>query len=572
MADRTATSDDSSGERRGKGRKSNTPSRALHKLVKVLGMAYSISGGRVGYLIRSRKSKQPPVVCPIALTGRHNAAGLERWLLDHEFDAVLARLKVTEFGLTLHSLADNKKVLVIDSVGLHNIVRDGHSFLASVCRGKVHYLGKSLRDEVFLVGTALKQEARQGSVESWLAAFQEAVAQNPRLLVLLCVSLSAAMRRALGEAAFTLALVAPTSTAKSTMQLVGATLTGPPTVLTWNATNIGLQEWLGDRPDIPSFVEDIHKADKFEDVTQIIMATGNGAGRIRSRRNNGGGQASTLQTTLIVSSEKSLAAMASHGSVAGMLARCFEVYAGKYGMFDNLCGFATGGEFANELKRLALKNHGAIWQEWLAQLSKNWPRVKKWHSENLPEVRRAIIEAAGSPELDELTGRLADRLAFAAFSGSVATKVGLWSIQRQAIVDAFGLVLREHVVRSPPGRNALADAALEAVRAYVESHRGSFPPLSAANDPNTRSGIAGYLADDRRHGTLFLFIPGVFRGHFGEFGEDIYVTLKSAGYLVTQRGRHNLFQKRIPAGFEGAGGSMLFIAIRDTIRYAPGRE
>ena len=171
-----------------------------------------------------------------------------------------------------------------------------------------------------------------------------------------------------------------------------------------------------------------------------------------------------------------------------------------------------------------------------------------------------------------MTGRLANRLAFGAFSGIAAQKLGLWSLDRESILAAFALVLKEHIERSPAGRNALAQAAVASVRAYVETHRASFPALATANDPNVRSGISGYVAEDRKLGTLYLFIPAVFQRLFEEFGEDIYAALKAQGLLATQARRHNQFLKRIPRGVGGEARRMLFIAVRDEIRYAGSRS
>ena len=550
------------------GEKSRQPRHALSRIMKVIGTAHNLSGDRIGFATRLRKKGSRTLICPIALTGRHNTAGLERWILDNGLDAVLSELKVSEFGMALRGLAGDNKNTVIEQCGLHKLIEGDQTYFAVVWDRQIHYFGERPKHDVLLVGDALNPVPKAGSVDSWLAAFVELAAKNPRLLVAICACLSAAMRRPLNEPSFTLAYVAPTSTAKSTFQMICSSLTGPPNVVQWNATGIGLQDWLADRPDQPACVEDLHKADKFEDIAQIIMSTGNGAGRIRSRRSKDGGQATAIQATLIVSSEKSLASMASSGSAAGVLARCFEIHAGKYGMPDDLCGFDDGGALANHMKRSALENFGAPWPKWLTSLSESWPKVQKWHRDGLPEVRRAIVNHAGDPELDELTGRLVDRLAFAAFSGRVATKLGFWSVKREAIVAAFGLLVREHVDRSPPGRNALADAAIEAVRSYIETHRSGFPPLTSVNDPNAKSGIAGYFTEDRDHGKLFLFIPGTFRSLFERFGDDLYKVLKDSGYLVTQPQRHNLFEKKVPTGVKGKRRAMFFIAVREEIRYA----
>lgn len=571
MTDRT-TSDSSSSlsdsERASRKKSEKVQLKPLREFISVEGNAVSAIGFRTGILVINKATKSSHVV-PIDLTGRHNAAGLERWILQQGLEALLTEHKVGELGALFREHAGDKTVVVLDRPGVHRIEhRDSVSY-AVAWNGRARWLGKAANYDIALVGEALRRQAAKGTSKSWLNAFEKVVRCNPRLLVLLCVSLSAAIRRPLREHPLTVGLVATTSTAKSTLQQVGSSMIGAPQVVPWNATNLGLQAWLADRPDQPVYVEDLHKADNFEDVAQVIMAVGNSAGRLTASRASSS-LTSKVEAILLTSSEKSMAALAPKAATAGLLARYFEIHAGRHGMFDDLCGRPSGRGLANDLQRLAGENYGTVWPEWLKRLSKSWKKVERWHAKKLQEVRAAILELAGVVEPDELIERLADRLAFAAFSGCVATKLGLWEIDRKNVITAFALVLKEHVERFPARRNVMASAAIEEVRAYIETHHQKFLPIAQANDPNKPSGISGYVAKDK-HGVIYLFVPGVFEKLFAHYGDEVYAALRAAGFLVTQRSRRNYYQKRVPSVSGGKRRSMDFVAVREDVRYSAPR-
>lgn len=547
------------------------PTNVLSNLIRVLGVAHDVSGHRIGIALRLRNSTKPPFICPMALTGRHHLGATENWLLEEGLDDVLSGMRVSEFGSALRAMAGSRKVTVVAEAGFHVVQEGDASYRMTAWDGHLRYFGQEPSPNIILTDDAAKSVLTAGSVKSWGEAFSSIAARNPRLTVALCFSFSAGMRRAFGEPSLSLILVAPTSTAKSTVQQVCASLTGKPEVVAWNATNQGMQEWLSHRPDLVACVEDLQQADKPEDILQVLMNTGNNAARLRAGRGKGASQARSIEATLILSSEKPLASLVSRAS-SGVLARCFEVHAGAHGMFDDPCEAGDPGLLANQLKQSASANYGAMWPKWLKVLSKSWDQVKDWHIERLPKLRNSILRRAGYCEPDELTGRLVNRLAFATFAGCVASELGLWAVTPQEVQAAFGLVLKEHLERQPPTGNALSAVALDAVRAYIETHRANFSPLSAINDPNVRAGLLGYTTDDPGHGLLFLFDPFVFATLFADCGAELLPALRSAGYLATKRTRHNQYEKKVATSDKGKRRSMFFIAVKNDIRYAPERK
>lgn len=571
MADRKRKTGQSAGDPKSDESMEGRTPHALNKIVKVLGMARNASGERLGIAVQPRGQPARVHVLDIRLTAPQGTAGLIDWALKTELDGLLD-VGTKSLGAAMRDAAAGKAVVVLDQPGYHRLMVGDVPLAAYAWGGRVYFLGREPDVKVLVTGVAANPVARQGTWEEWIEAIQPIAKVNPRLLVCLCVSLSAAILRAFGVPSFTLALWAPTTKGKTTCQLVCSAMTGLPKVMQWNGTPIGVQEFFADRPDQPACIDDAHKARKGDDVAQLVMAAGNGSGRLVSKRSSGSEPPREIHSLPIFSTEKQLAAMLGNTAASGMFARSFEIGEGKaesaHGMFDNLGDHDGGASLSKHLKRVVKDQYGTIWPRWLKLLSKRWPKVQRLHSEKMPELRAAILKAALEPSLDPITDRVLDNLSFAAFAGVVATELGLWSIPTRRINSAFGLLLKEHLDRTPKG-NSLAARFVEAVAGYIDTHRHMFPPVSRANDPDL-SGHVGYLIEHDEHGPLYAFLPAVFRELFvKKFGDEIYEALRATGNLVCHGSRHNRFTKRVAAGPDSKKKPMDFVAVKASIRYAP---
>ena len=565
MADRTRKTDQSSERATPANALDGKTPHALNRVIRVLGFARNAGGERLGIAVQARAQPDRVHVLDIRLTTPQGTAGLIDWALKKELDALLD-VGTKTLGAAMRDAATGKIVVVVDQPGYHRVMVGDVPLAAYAWGGRVYFLGREPDFKVFATGTADNPVARQGTWNEWIEAIQPIAKTNPRLLVCLCVSLSAALLRAFGMPSLTLALWAPTTKGKSTFQLVCSAMTGLPKVLQWSGTRLGIQDMFADSPDQPKCVDDMHKAERVEDIVQFVMIAGNGAGRLISKRSSGQEAPREVHSSPIVSTEKSLASMVGKTAAAGMFARYHEIGQGLHGMFDDLGDHADGAALSNHLKAVVREQYGTVWPRWLKLLSRSWSQVERLHSEKLSDVRKAILKAANDPPLDDVTDRVLSNLTFAAFSGVVATELGLWKISTRRITAAFGLILKEHLDRTPTG-NALAARFIEAIGGYLETHGHKFPPVSRANDPD-RAGHAGYLIEDAKHGPLYLFIPSVFRALFVEqFGEEIYEALRTTGHMVCHGSRHNRFTKRVPAGPDGVKKPMDFIAIKAGIRF-----
>ena len=543
--------------------------RALADAVEVLGLAYTPANKCLGYALRrADEADAPLLICKKALCGRAKTAAMETWLLDNDLECVLDLVTPAQFGAAIRVLAGSSRLVVLNQQGFECVRSDEEAKSAYAWNGKAYPFGFQGDAKLWPVEEALQACPGNGTAESWREAFGGIAESNPRLLIPLCVTLSSAIRRAFNQPALTIALSAKSSLGKTTIQRVCSSLIGFPEVEDWDGTVIGIQEWLSERPDRVSCLEDVQKGQQAQALSQIIMAVGNSARRKVSRNAPRATEARAIQTTLIVSTEKSFLS-GDNRATGGVLARYFEIREGAHGMFDSLCGLQDGGELARALNDRSSQNYGTIWPCLLRRASREWESVQRWHAERVPQFRAAILEGAGSPELDPISCRVLNSLAFAAFAGYMATRLRVWSIQRRNIISAFATALREHVEHVQTHGTNPESRVVEVVQAYIEGHRAQFAPIADAASPGGTAGIVGYRFEHRRFGELFLFPAATFEGlFFKKFGDFLFEALRTTGFLVTQGKRHNRMSVRIPGMPQDEGHRMNCVAISGTIRFA----
>jgi hypothetical protein len=547
------------------------------KHLTVLGMANRPNTrDSIGAAVRLNSGDNATLIVPLDLLGTSNKAGAEDFLLRNGMDQLLDEMNAKDFGTVVRRMATGKQVIVIADHGYHKFTSGDSEIIGYAWQNEFYRFGGGKHTPtILLTDEAADVSNIVGDVERWNQDFRPYLIKNPRILVAVCFSLAAALFAAFGLNGLVLALIAMTSQGKSTILRLCASMIGNSSrVIPWWGTSKGVQDCLTSFGDQPSFFDDMHKADDVNDLVDVGMNVGNASTRLVSSRNSTsrGHAPRQIRTNLLLSSEVGLFSLARHSSTpvnSGLLARYFEIHAGPYGMFDDLCGHANGAQLSAGLDRLTADHDGAVWKSWLSELSNRWGEVKAWHDEMLPGIRLDILAAAGEPKLDDVTSRMIDSLTFAAFTGCVASKLGILSIRKEStITAAFGLVVREHIERQPKEATTTRDDVVEAVRGYVQSFRSSFIPLEQYSSPDRKSGIPGFTVDDKTHGLLYLFLVDAFKKRFEkEFGTTVYQHLRDADYLVTHLNRNNRFSKRVPHSASEQPQRVDFIAIKATIQY-----
>lgn len=545
----------------------------IAKHLMVLGMASRPnSRDLIGAAVRLKSDDRRTLIVPLELLGTNNKAGVEEFLLRSGMCQLLDEMNAKDFGTGVRRMAKGKQVVVISDRGYQKFFIGGSETAGYAWQNKFYrFGGEKSEAKILLTDDAAVVSNTVGDVESWNKDFRPFLIRNPRMLVAVCFTLAAAIFAAFGLNGLVLALIAMSSQGKSTILRLCASMIGDwSRVIPWFGTGKGVQERLTTFSDQPSLFDDMHKADEVNDVIAVGMNVGNAATRLLSSRvaTFKGSASKQIRTYLLLSSEEGLFALARHGNISvntGLQARYFEIHAGpQFGMFDDLCGHTSGSTLSKVVDQLSKMHCGAIWTQWIAELSKRWDEVTAWHTEMMPDIRTKILDAAGNPECDAVTDRMIDSLTFAAFAGCLASKLEILKLKPITIIAAFGQVVKEHIERQPQDVSIKAQEVVDAVRGYVQSYRSSFLPLDQYGSPDRKVGVPGFIVDDKKHGPLILFLVEPFRQKFEKtYGVAAYQHLRDADFLVAHPGRHNRFTKRVGE----ASKPVDFIAIKADIEY-----
>lgn len=461
--------------------------------------------------------------------------------------------------------SEDNDAFIFAKNGWHKITTDRKIYSAYVWRRRVHWLGPKPTIKV-VVAVASEQVQASCTLEEWQNSVGKCLNGNPYLIVVHAHTLAAAIRRSFNLPRISISLVGTSGVGKTTAQWSAQSQIGPiDDVATLTGTMVGITENLLKKPDCVAFYQDTRQSNP-EIFLGLIFNVADGASHMKS-----GAKSNNISATMILSNERLVADMKlSKKNIIdeGLYARLLELVCnGPHGVFHDLQGFDCAADFANDIHLNSAKYYGAVWPAWILALSENWPRILRLHEKWLPKVKAKIAEQAGEASHDRVNNRILDGLSFSAWVGLVASTLGILPIKHRQIVDAFGLVMKEHISRQSAGSTPFSGQVVSEVRGCLDVNAARFPPLFSFHDANQPANIYGYSSECKRHGTLFLFLPNVFNKLFKEkYGEVAYAILEKEGFLVKNTDRGFQYQKRIPV----IGERKSFIAIKAAIRFDQG--
>lgn len=533
------------------------------------------SDGTCYLIVKQSGAKMSAVLfVPLALLGVGKHAQLQELFLKRGFLSVVNQFAPRELSSLLSQAAQACTTTVIDREGLQEFDVAGARCFIVVKSGNCNWFSQKPDGvQVVLTGTAALKAKPEKSLQDFSKSFSEILARNGRMLVILCFALMAMFARLFRVPHLNLAIIGLSSRGKSIAQHFAAcVVNGRDEVLTMNSTVIGLNEYMVDHPDQAVYFEDAHGALAAAPLIQGIMDAGNSGGRLRSKRAGTGNAIDPVLCSMIVSAERGVleTARANRKDInSGVFARLLEVHMGQHGIFDDLCGFQDGAALAKHVKAESPKYMGLIGSTLLEHVGADWVKARLLWIKKEQAMRAEIVKAAGSTDINGLNARLLDGLAFATFIGCLLVHYKVISVKRSDVYDSMGMVFREHMERLTASSSPVAQGVIEAVRHFIQTNQGRFLPLAQAADAAKPNGLAGYVKRDLTGQSRFLFFPGVFRDKFiDQFGGEAYGHLRDAGFLDSQKSRHNLMSVRAKFGSDEDAQRQDFVAIRSTILYS----
>lgn len=436
-----------------------------------------------------------------------NAMDVVRWIASFEElnEAKLPRVACTD-RCGWHKLDDEWCIVAPHILKNEGLTFDGSGGRASIVRGLGTPKGASL------------DAHRDALCRAWNA--------SPIAAATICAALAVPLLRVLGVASFGFSLFGDSSTGKSTMAKVAASIYGDPTANSWfpswNGTQVGHEVRAQVLGDLPFFVDEVGSADARSREKFLYMLM-NGVGKIRGAKAGGLRETVSWNTIVISTGETS---MVPDNAATGAAVRVIELYVDGFGPLD-----AAG---VDALRDAACENYGAIGKLWLETIvemdRETVVGLRKEYRELVTEVRSTA--ANGS-----LAARQSAQVALLVLVESLAKE---WlNVGDDASVSGFFRSMQakpEAQLKDAPTR------AYELVMDWMSSQPGAFPvlvPESGSGRLVPESSRAPQIYGYQHDGFAYL-IPTLFKAKLAEHGmaeRPVVAGWKSQGRLKSESGR-----------------------------------
>ncbi len=368
----------------------------------------------------------------------------------------------------------------------------------------------------------------RGDRDASLAAVREAIWTDPHAAAVIFAALAAPLLKPLGAPNFALHLIGDSSTGKTSMARIAASLFGDPKnkafFAGWNTTQVGLETRAECLCDLPLFLDESGLAKPWLLQTIAYMLE-SGSGKTRGAKAGGNQRTYKWRSVTVSTGEHPFAgSQASTGAQARVI-ECFVSGFGELGAAD-----------VDRLRHAAESNFGWLGREWIeylmTQSDEDW---QKW---------KVVLASAAQAYAQGVSGggvgaRQAGYAAVLTVAESMAHH--LWGIgQAGGLTMANWWLGRADTHLSP---QPLGERAMELVEVWVEANRHAFPNLAEGVTDDRHREVFGFRTSDR------IYISPVALRKFFE-GENISMNTvlkvwRKMGVLHHNPGR---LQKRVRIG------------------------
>lgn len=511
------------------------------------------------FLIIERKKsiEEKPIIIPTTLLAHGRDNVLSEHLVKNGVTEILY-FKIAEVKKSLihfFNICKISKTIIIEKEGFHQFKTSHGDFRLFVKNGKIHFADKIPNEyQIKLIGDATKKFKSKDTLESFNKKFTPILKTSPRLLIALIFSLAAYFYKSFGISPLSLILVGPTSIGKSVIQnFVGNIVKGDAQVTPVNATKTGIHDYCSEQGTYCVNLEDAQGKDAVEPIINLIMDVGNQAKRMRSKRGSFNSiPAKNMECTLLISAEKDLIETAfeyKFNLYNGVLSRIFSIHPGKYGMFDDLCGFSKSSDLVDFIKDNGNKFSSVLGDAVISSVAKNLENKKERFNSIKKTIKSKIIKASEiSDDLNGQDDRILNGLVFCAFVGRMAISYKHLNLRKEDIDNAIGNLFKEHLTRKtknsidPQEKEKLI---IKIIRNSIKNNMSKILPFKKYHLLQKNNVIGLHLKDD--FNDLYLIKPEKFKELIGDhWNNQAFKQLSEKGLIISSKDRGHQYQKRLP--------------------------
>lgn len=419
---------------------------------------------------------------------------------------------------------------------------------------------------LFQVGTAQDHPfGVAGSLQEWQTNLAQQCIGNSRLALAVSMAFAAPLLHLAGIESGGIHLRGGSSIGKTTALLLAGSVWGGGGIKgycrNWRATANGLEAIGSAQCDTLLCLDEMGQVDGKE-AGEVAYMLANGQGKSRARKDGSGRKPAQWRVLFLSTGEISLAAKmneAGRRTRAGQEVRLVDIPADAnagWGIFEALHGFATPGALADHLRQAACQYYGSAARAFLERITAKLDGL----GETVRQARQEFVERHCPQEADGQVKRVAGRFALVAAAGTLATAVGILPWPDEEAERAAAACFRAWLDHRG-GAGAQEDqAALEAVRTFIQTHGQSrFQPWEwDGKSERVIHNRAGFIRQAGQ-GREYLIFPETFRQEVCNGLDPVQVTsvLRTRGLLVMGGGNRSAKVERLPG--EGKSARMYVI-------------
>jgi putative DNA primase/helicase len=399
-------------------------------------------------------------------------------------------------------------------------------------------IGPGAANVIFQSGERGHEEyTKGGTFAGWQSEIAAMAVGNPMLGLAISASFAGSLLYPCNAESGGLHLFGDSSIGKTT-ELEGscATWGGPNFKRSWRATANGMEGAAALYNDNFMPLDEISECPPKE-INAIVYMLANGRGKQRASRTGNARSVLRWRCFIVSTGERTIATAMLEGGIrakAGQSIRILDVPCQrKFGIFDELRGFANGPAFSDALRRSATKHYGHAGRAFLEKLTRDQRNM----GDLLEKMKQVpAFNATGAEGQDK---RAAARFALVALAGELAIEYGILPWKQGDAVKAAKVGYDAWQSQRTRG-NDEPRQILDRVNAFIERHGDArFSDKDAPREDkygNSTPGIrdrTGWWTDDATHGRVYLFTSDGLREALTgfDFSRALNV-LEAAGALV----------------------------------------
>lgn len=405
--------------------------------------------------------------------------------------------------------------------------------------------------------------ASKGTLEEWHKKVAVLCQGNPRLVFLLSAGISGPFLDLLGYHNIGIHIFGHSRSGKTTgLTLVSSIYGDHYFGSSWNATTNALQQTAMSRHDSVLPLDEISQCDaKQASAAAYDLMNGVTKGRLSTDRQLNKGV--RFRLVVVSTGEHSLQEHLQQGGIdvkAGQLARLISIPVHpEKGMFTNLHGHATHGDFAATLLKNADDYYGTAGPEFIRHLVDNQKELRGTIPRKVQETKNKLLASIEADEPTALQASVAKSMAVIACAGELAISCGVFPWSKGDAITAARACFKAWNKYEKEAAGA-RDPEFATIKQYFSDYQAGFAPL----DQYPKAGLS--IHTHKIDGTpVFLVTTEFFESQLcSDFGKKVGIAaLKKRNLLLLGLRRGPTKQIMIPK--KPTLGRKRFYAIRCSI-------